>query len=160
MTMTEQEAKALAVLKLFGKDDDIPKLEELIKARQDNEAVLAQITEQREKLEADTQSSIAQIKKEKDDFDKAKVAHDESAEEARKRINLNRSQQSELDALKAEVDKKHESLALREAQVAQDLKRVQQQSAQLSAAIEYVSKLKPALAEVASITQSMKEALG
>ena len=161
MPQTDAENKAYALIALLGKEGEFaPKLEEMVKAREKSEEALATLRKEKEALDTATEQSTVQLAKERAELEKAKVTHDESAEEARKRINLNRSQQADLDKLKEELDKRHQSISLREAQVASDQKRVEGQTAQLRDAIDHVNRLKPALAEVASITQSMKEALG
>jgi hypothetical protein len=161
MPMTDQESKAYALVALLGKEGEFaPKLDEMVKAREAAEAASKQAQADKDALDKATASSIEQIKMETIKFDAARVAHDETAEEARKRIDLNRGQLADLENVRMEVEKRNQSIALREAQVAQDLKRVESQSAQLRAAIDHVSRLKPALTEVVSISQSMKEALG
>lgn len=161
MSLSDSEAKAYALIQLLGKEGELaPKLDEMVKAREQAEAALAKVREEKEALDLATKASSEQLAKERAELDKAKASHDESAEEARKRINLNRSQQAELDELKEKLDKQEQNLSLREAQVADAEKRVERQTGALRAAIEHVNRLKPAVNEVQGIAQSMKEALG
>ena len=161
MSLTPQEEMAYSMAAFFGKEDAYKeRLDKLVAAREEADASAAKVREEREALETATASSTKQLAKEKEGWIAAKAAHDEAAEEARKRIDIARSQQAELDNVKADVEKRHHDVANRESVVDESQKHVDRQVAQLRGAINHVNRLKPALAEVSNIVKSMQDALG
>lgn len=159
--LNEVERQAYGMITVAGREEEFKKrIDELVERRHAAEEIEAKNNQERdelEKLRADTNLHVA---KQTAALNAAQAEHDAAADEAHKRIDLARTQEEKLNALKTELDGRQKDLEAREKALAEGTARHEQSSAQLRAAVDGVKNLKAALDEVRRSAANISGALG
>lgn len=159
--MTESEKLAYGLITTAGREDEFKKrIDELVERRQAAEAIEKKNQEDAAALEKLREDTNLEVAKKTAALNAAQQEHDQSADEAHRRITLAQSQQQELEKLKVELDARHKDLDARESALGATLQRQGIQHKQLSTAIDGVKNLKAALDEVRRQASVISEALG
>jgi chromosome segregation ATPase len=146
--MTDSERLAYGLITTAGREEEFKKrIDELVKRRQDAEAAEAKIQAEAEALEktrADTELRVAQ---ETEKLNTARAAHDASAEESAKRLQLAEQVKVTLAEREKALDDREHALADREAKLKADATSVMQKGEELRTRLAETEKLQTSLHE-------------
>jgi chromosome segregation ATPase len=146
--LTEAEHTAYGLIILAGREEEFKKrIDELVKRRQDAEAAEAKIHTEAEALEktrADTELHVAQ---ETEKLNTARAAHDASAEESAKRLQLAEQTKVTLAEREKALDDREHALADREAKLKADEASVTRKDEELRTRLAETEKLQTSLHE-------------
>lgn len=159
--MTQEEQMAYGLLAIAGNEALLkPKLDELIKRREDAEEIEARNYKERQELQKLKEDTNLHVAQQTDALNKAKAEHDDAALEAHKRITMAQEQEEKLKKLKADLDYRQSTLSAAEVALEKNTTMHNAQVAKLGSAINDIPKLKAALDEINSLATGVKEKLG